>query len=256
MTQNNLTDAELATYTANKAAWFKGTIAVCVVYGVFAIGLLAIALSDVRGRQFLSEDFLPFTITFVGGMIVVIILLVIQITSFKPKHLETILYDREICPDYWKAIPSTKDDLAATTNDGDSSAQQLMKMKCVPDPDVFALDYKWSTDNKFERVSANNENNVFGHKVVNSGSPYNSTNNKYIVSIPANATEEQSKLLTVANTMYSGGGNVGIGTTAIRCDMLFPAYMAKEDELTFPNNPNTLRCNYAKLCGLSWSSVC
>lgn len=260
MSQNDLSDAELKAYEIKKAGWFKGTIAVCVVYGVFAIALLAIALFDARGRQFLSEDFLPFTITFVAGMILVIILLVIQITTFKPKKLETILYDREVCPDYWKAVPASENDIPASASD-DNSERHLMKIKCIPDPDVFALDYKLD-GNELKKINLTSlpsngvDTNVFGQKVYNqqlSTETYDPAKNKYIVHQPAGNDETNIKLFTVADTMY---GNLGIGTTSMRCDMLFPALMAKEDEVNDPDEPNKLRCKYAQLCGINWSSIC
>ena len=260
--QNDFSDAELVAYQAKKSTWFKGTIAVCVVYGVFAVALLAIAFMDARGRQLLSEDFLPFTITFVAGMIVVIILLVIQITTFKPQKLENLMYDRDMCPDYWKAVPATKDEVDAGADD-DTTAQSLKKIKCVPDPDVFALDYKWGSDNKFNQISspavppttstnaASSTINVFGHMVYNNTTTsYNKDNNQYYAYLPSTSPEN---LVKVAQSMY---GSVGIGTTAVRCDMVFPALMAKEDEVNNPEKPNELRCKYADLCGVNWSSVC
>lgn len=261
MSQNDLSDAELKAYETKKASWFKGTIAVCVVYGVFAVALLAIALFDARGRQFLSEDLLPFTITFVAGMILVIILLVIQITTFKPKKLENILYDREVCPDYWKAVPATEAEMSNIASD-DNSEKHLMKIKCIPDPDVFALDYKLGANSAITKITPTSlpsngvETNLFGHKVMNaqtSGSTYNPSENKYVVYKPIGNDEVNDKLFTVADTMY---GNLGIGTTSMRCDMLFPALMAKEDEVNDPEEPNKLRCKYAQLCGINWSSIC
>ena len=260
-TQNNLSELELATYQAQKASWFKGTIAVCVVYGVFAIGLLAIALMDARGRQILSEDLLPFTITFVAGMIIVIILLVVQITTFKPQQLNNVLYDRETCPDYWKAVPATADDIKLGGNTDESAADSyLKKIKCVPDKDMLGFDYKWN-NNKFDPISitpgtsATADKNVFNHSIINNqsgGESYNVNKNQYYVSQPATPTDPQTKLFTVAKNMY---GNVGIGTN-MRCDMIFPALLAKEDESKYPDNPSQLRCEYAKLCGINWSSVC
>lgn len=260
--QNDFSDAELVAYQAKKSSWFKGTIAVCVVYGVFAVALLAIAFMDARGRQFLSEDFLPFTITFVAGMIVVIILLVIQITTFKPKKLETVLYDRDMCPDYWKAVPASQSEKEAGVKD-DTSEQSLKTMKCVPDTNVFALDYKWNSD-KFAQILENpgvsgSTSNVYGHIVTNyDTTSYDITKNMYVV--PLRTTTDSTfdtTLSNVAISMYGSLSNVGIGqSTGLRCDMVFPALMAKEDEMYNPENPKELRCKYAELCGINWSSVC
>lgn len=261
--QNDFSDAELVTYQAKKSSWFKGTIAVCVVYGVFAVALLAIAFFDARGRQFLSEDFLPFTLTFVAGMIVVIILLVIQITTFKPQKLENVLYDRDMCPDYWKAVPASQAEMEAGVKD-DTSEQSLKRMKCVPDSSVFAFDYKWDelTGNVVQILenpgTSGLTSNVYGHIVTNSGPGYDFSSNVYVVALGSTTNNDlDTSLSNVADSMYGTLSNVGINqSTGFRCDMVFPALMAKEDEIYNPENPKQLRCKYAELCGINWSSVC
>jgi hypothetical protein len=194
-------------------------------------------------------------------MIVVIILLVIQITTFKPQKFDNLMYDRDMCPDYWKAVPAEQAEMEAGSKD-DTTEQSLKKIKCVPDPDVFALDYKWSTSGKFEKItttpsSDGTTKNVFGHSVINTGATYDAKNNNYRVVVPADGDTLSSTLSNVAFNMY---GNVGIGSTApaqaLVCNMVFPALMAKEDEMYNPEKPNELRCKYAELCGINWSSVC
>ena len=254
--QNNFSDAELAAYQIKKGSLFKGTIAVCVIYGVFAVLLLVIAFTDVRGRQMLSEDFLPFTITFVAGMIIVIIMLVIQITTFKPQKFETIMYDRDMCPDYWKAVPATQTEMEAGVGD-DTADQSLKRIKCVPDPDVFALDYQYGTGtnaNKFVPIPTtftNTVTNIYGQTVKSTTS-----GNVHYKSLPAAGADPNfdTTLSNVATSMYGSDSN--LGGTVLQCDKVFPALMAKEDEILNPDKPNALRCKYADLCGINWSSVC
>ena len=250
---SNLTDAELKAYQINKAKWFKGTIAVCVVYGVFAILLLMLAMFNDQGRQILSEGLLPFTITFVGGMIVVIILLIIQITTFKPKTFQRSLYDRDMCPDYWKAVPAnTETDIPSTANTSD---QYLMKVKCVPDPEVFDFNVKWNA-NAFAPIGTADANrqNVLGQKKHGDGNT-----SFYYAQKTASPDTAETKLFEVSKKMYGETLN-GVASVPslsnLRCDVVFPSLLAKEDEMQFKDRPNAMRCKYAELCGVSWSSVC
>lgn len=241
-----LSDQELQAFKVNKAKWFKGTIAVCVVYGTFAILLLLVALFDSRGKEMLSDTFLPFTITFVGGMIVVIILLVIQVTTFKPKKIQNGIYDKDVCPDYWKATPSSADEIAHVQG----ADKYLMKIKCEMDSNVFHKKLGYDNTSNLN-IMDDDDWNVFNTKIMKDGT-YNS--------IPTTLSSNVfNRLGALSSTMYGSNAIPGTGIASlsnIRCDKLFPSLMAKEDHLHFANSPNTLRCEYAKACGISWSSVC
>lgn len=105
---SGMTPTQRDRYQAQRSRYFKGTIAVCVIYGTLALGLFLIALMSERGRSILAEDLLPFTMTFIGGMLFVIIVLTIQVINFNPPK-----YDQEdpasmMCPDYWKLTATPK----------------------------------------------------------------------------------------------------------------------------------------------------
>jgi hypothetical protein len=255
----HLTDAELKAYQVNKAKWFKGTIAVCVVYGVLALILLFVAIFDLRGRQLLSDNFMPFTVTFVGGMIVVIILLVIQITTFKPKAFNKSVYDKDVCPDYWKA-EAEKNELPATT---ETSDQYLMRTKCVPDTSVFDMNVAYTQEGTGDQATttikdmAATDKNVFGHsKIAQDQKPPVFYAGLGLTSQSDSVTK---KLSEVSTKMYGDvlqSGSTVASLSNIRCDMLYPELMAKEDELNFKDKPNALRCKYAEVCKIPWTSVC
>jgi hypothetical protein len=230
-----LTAAEIKEYEISKARWFKATIAVCVIYGGFALVLLLLAIFDARGRKILAEDLMSFTITFVGGMIFVIILLVIQIVTYKPKKLVNNIYDGDMCPDYWKLEATPTEVLNTIT--GHNKA--LMKYRCVPDPKVFAMNLK-STPNaqRFAPVLSNNDTNVYGHR-------YSSTSNTYTKSIPTGNTN----LKSASQIMYNNQNN-------LRCDVVYPNLLASRDVANNADDPTQLRCSYASLCKMPWTAVC
>lgn len=120
----NLSDNDIKAFNINKSVWFKSTIAVCVIYGVVAIGLLLLVLFSPSGSQLLTEEFRTFSLTFIGGIIFTIVLLVIQITSFKPRILHPVTYDRDMCPDYWTLEKNT--DASLTGDD-----KFTKSIKCV-----------------------------------------------------------------------------------------------------------------------------
>ena len=131
----SLTNADIKTYNVKKAKLFKLTISICAIYGTLAIVILLLTLFSSQGSQIFTEEVRPFTLTFVGGMIIVIILLIIQIVSFKPIALSTSTFDKDRCPDFWKLVQTPTNDpvYSNATND----IKQLLAYKCVPDTNIL-----------------------------------------------------------------------------------------------------------------------
>lgn len=253
-----LTEDDIKAYKVNRTKLYKGTIAVCIAYGVFAGLLLLLAIFDARGRQVLTEDMLPFVITLVGGMFFIIILLVIQVATSKPKALQRGIYDGDMCPDYWK-LEKTPDVLKKSdvTNwiptTTENSDRYLMKFRCVPDKDnVYDLNKKWdTTSNKLVDVQ-NADTNTFGQTYYNTNNTvyktWDDAANKDIVN---QKLEKASKLMYAPDKVGQGSNN-----KFVLCDRVYPELLAKEDAINFPRAPNTLRCKYADLCGIPWTGVC
>jgi len=101
MQLTGMTPKQRAAFTSKRSQYFKGTIAVCVIYGTLALIMFILSLSSERGRELLATDLLPFTVTFIGGMIFVIVVLTIQVLKFKPPVYDTSDPNAMLCPDYW-----------------------------------------------------------------------------------------------------------------------------------------------------------
>lgn len=253
----NFSQAELSAYQLDKKRYFKGTIAVSVVYGGFAFLLLIVALFDSRSRQILSEDLLPFVLTLVGFMILIIITLVVLVVNFKPKKSGHNVYDPDVCPDYWNLVATPANEIPATASDVD---RQLMKYRCEPDPKVFDMTARWhknaeEADDALRLESGNitstdaGVSNAFNQLLV-------SADGKTHAYSPLIGTDDVSaKLKDTSAAMYNSVANVKSDSN-LMCDKVYPALLASKDEALFPNAPNALRCKYAKTCGISWSSVC
>lgn len=134
-TDPTLTDADKKAYEAKRANVFKGTIAVCAIYGALAFGMLLLVLFTQTGKQVLTDAMLPFTATFVAGTMLIIIFLIINIVKFEPTRLPRADYDATVCPDYWLLEKTPVDELEALNG----KSRNLMRYRCRPDPKIFKM---------------------------------------------------------------------------------------------------------------------
>ncbi len=103
------TEAETKVFMQKKAAMYKGSIAICVVYGVLALGLVLFALFSPTGNQLLTVQFKMLTTTLVIGILVIIAIIVMMIVATKPSKINAAIYDKNMCPDYWR-LQKTEED--------------------------------------------------------------------------------------------------------------------------------------------------
>lgn len=248
----NITDGDAKQFINKRAGWFKGSIVVCCIYGFFALTLLLIAIFSEKGKLVLSGYLMPFTVTLVGGMLFIILLLVIQITTFKPAVTDTNVYDGDICPDYWTLEKLSENDINGLQN-VDQKNRYLMKYRCKPSPDIYALgDVKGGATN------------VYGQTVTTANAL---GSGKYNKPSPANLNTKDSPATALLFNKFSpqnGGGtplqvdattNIGTGGV-LNCDVLYPNLLAMYDTVNFPDQQNSLRCAYAKQCNIPWTGVC
>ena len=260
----SLTNADIKTYNVKKAKLFKLTISICAIYGTLAIVILLLTLFSSQGSQIFTEEVRPFTLTFVGGMIIVIILLIIQIVSFKPIALSTSTFDKDRCPDFWKLVQTPTNDpvYSNATND----IKQLLAYKCVPDTNILqtyrpaanAVDASAATPSA-AAVAARNAINPYGQSIKGTGlnmltykTVDGDSNNIPLTKLIG--TNGNNGLLTQFNTLYGSP----LSTSNLRCDQVFPNYLANKNvnDTDIQDTPNVLACEYAKQCGIPWTSQC
>ena len=132
-----LSDYDITVYNIKRNNMFKGTILMCIIYAIFAFILIIAAYVSESLRTVLFERFLPFTLVYIVGTIIIILIFIGLIFSYKPEKLDdSNQYPRVSCPDYWKL--EIVDDYTTKklfSNDFDSS---LFKYRCVMDTDVFS----------------------------------------------------------------------------------------------------------------------
>ena len=185
-----LTDYDMTIYEHRKERIFKGTIAICIVYAFIALIILLTSYMFPTIKFVIFEKFLPFTIVFIVGTILLIVYLFYNILNFKPiKINKNFDYTNISCPDYWKL--EYKEDLHKYF-DSNTINTKIFNYRCVLDSNIFSkTDLYFNQKNKYD-IDANGVNEIgiadgttAGNKVVTyanqSKDSIDTDNSKYIV---------------------------------------------------------------------------
>jgi len=136
-TEPTLTDYDITMNSLHQDNMFKGTIVVCIIYAVFAFILIAAAYFVDNIRNLLFDKFLPFTLIYIVGTIIIIMIFIYNILTFKPKKIDKKKVDENIsCPDYWK-LEVLDDNVINNSFDTANYNKNLFKYRCVMDEKVF-----------------------------------------------------------------------------------------------------------------------
>lgn len=144
-----LTDYDMTIYETRKEKIFKGTLAVCIVYAGLALLLLVGSYMFPSLKYVVFESFLPFTIVFIIGTILLIAYLFYSVLNYKPVKInKNFDYTNISCPDYWTLeYNSTFGDYI----DSNGINKNLFNYRCVLNPNIFSK-YDIYTNNKINDV--------------------------------------------------------------------------------------------------------
>lgn len=132
-----LTDYDITINSIHRENMFKGTITICIVYAIFAFILIAAAYFSDNIRDLLFDRFLPFTLIYIIGTIIIILIFIYYIVSFVPKKIDKNKLDDSIsCPDFWK-LEILDDNVIENSFDTTNYNKKLFKYRCVMDDKVF-----------------------------------------------------------------------------------------------------------------------
>lgn len=131
--QQNLSKVQKEAYEIRRSKIFKGTIAVCVIYAVIATLILLVTLFTNFGKNVLAELLFPFTITIIAGMILIVLILGIAVTKYKPPEITFDLYNSLSCPDYYKLKKVENSDLSLYPRE----KQPYINYRCEADTNVY-----------------------------------------------------------------------------------------------------------------------
>lgn len=265
---SSLTDQQRETFLTQKFKMYKLTIAICAVYASFAIiALLVMYFTD------FGTDLFSFLITYIIGTSLIVIYLANEIYNFKPQKLDdTLSYEAEMCPDYWKLnnIPETSFiDSTGRNTLSQSLNKNQFKYQCELDTGLFDASKLKSFDSK-KQVSQQKQ-----LKIGDNNKLYVGLNNKLLTGIN-NDTQYEAFKTHAANMngyTYKGGvlsansslalkdGNktFNANNVPISCDTVYPMYLSTMDHQNVKLNPsepsNRYRCAYATTCGVSWTEA-
>ena len=135
---DNISNYDMTIYNIKRENMFKGTILMCIIYAIFAFILIISAYVSDNIKTLLFERFLPFTLIYIIGTIIIILVFVAFIFSFKAEKLDnTNEYPIVSCPDYWKLEIVDEYD-TKTSFDTKNYDNNLFKYKCVMDDKIFS----------------------------------------------------------------------------------------------------------------------
>ena len=188
-----LTEYDITINGIHQENMFKGTIAVCILYAGFAFILICAAYFSDNIRELLFDKFLPFTLIYIVGTIIIIMIFIYFVLSFEPKKVDINKIDENIsCPDYWK-LEILDDNVIEKSFDIKNFNKKLFKYRCVMDDKIFNKASIYKQDTKTPTTQQyrlgnkpafiGNVNNLIGNEVVtNYNDLYNGTSdlNKFI----------------------------------------------------------------------------
>ena len=104
---DELSEYDIAVYNLKKEKIYWGTIAICIIYAIFALILFLSGFFSEKARFILINRYLPFTIVYIIGTFIIVMFLLYQIFNFEPIKIDrNNNFDQLSCPDYWKLSKS------------------------------------------------------------------------------------------------------------------------------------------------------
>jgi len=254
-----------ATASHEKAAFFKFSYVICIIYGCILLAIMALSALSVTANKLFLIDYKPLTLTFSGGIVFVLIILIWQLITYEDKKIVVSPYDSDLCPEFWKLAPTPASNViytnAVTKQPGKAP---LFAYQCVPDTTILQTN-RSIVDPKTNAPVLDNSNgfsaaqiNPYGQRIVNPGQP-----NQYIAvdtSASSQATMGDNLDKTVLTNIVGQMSQLttSAGTNKLVCDQLYPQYLnsLNNNDTTYSGQPNTYACTYAQACGIPWASLC
>lgn len=234
-TEKEMTVEEKKEFDKKRAAYFKGSISVMVIYGTFILLLALVGIFSESGRDYIFKENFSFTVTFIGGTLLVITLLLIQLLTYKPPEKVGAVVDNTVCPDFWELKKTTPTML----NNINSSVRNLASYYCEAPTNIGI----GTTRNNLADIGT------------------------------ADTLDQNFTNMVNDFNLVNGSGPSTINNSAtMTCGRIYPEYMAFKDEKAYPDVPNTLRCKFISECArpqgsgsgqrtfgghtVQWNSVC
>lgn len=189
----NLTEYDMTIYEHRKEKIFKGTIAICVIYALIALLFIISSYFAPSIKFVIFDKFLPFTIVFIIGTILLIIYLFSNILKFNPiKINKNYDYTNISCPDYWKLEYNSN---LQNYFDSNTINTHIFNYRCVLDSNIMSkTDLYFNRKNQINGADeasglnavgitgySDNNNNILGTYTNYNKDSIDTDNSKYYI---------------------------------------------------------------------------
>jgi hypothetical protein len=190
----DLTEYDITMNTIKHENMFKGTILICIVYAILGFILVVLSYVSESARDLLFNKFLPFTLVYIIGTIIIIFIMLYYIFTFEPVKINRHNHIDDIsCPDYWDVKIIDEKYIGKSF---DSNYTDEFKYQCVINNDIFdkTAMYKYHNNKNYRLTNniAHTDNNASNvGKYLSSKEPdfandYNVNSNKYNLYVDIN----------------------------------------------------------------------
>lgn len=139
--EDTLSEYDIAIFKIKQHKVFWGTIAICILFAIIALILFLASYLSENVRYVLLNRFLPFTVVFIVGTILLVSYLGYQVYYFEAVKIDrNNNFDQLSCPDYWKLerVPNFNlDDGNQRLLFDQSTNPNLFTYRCVMDDKLF-----------------------------------------------------------------------------------------------------------------------
>ena len=153
-----LTEYDITMNTIKHENMFKGTIIICIVYAIFGFVLVLLSYFSESARDLIFNKFLPFTLVYIIGTIIIIFIMLYYIFTFEHVKIDRRNEIDDIsCPDYWD-VEIIDDKYIGDSFDSNYSND--FKYKCVINSNIFDTSDMYKYHNNMNYRMTNNIDNT------------------------------------------------------------------------------------------------
>ena len=233
-----ITDYDITIYEHRKERIFKGTIAICIVYAFIALLILLTSYMFPTIKFVIFEKFLPFTIVFIVGTILLIVYLFYNILNFKPiKINKNFDYTNISCPDYWKLEYNQE---LGKYFDSNTINTNIFNYRCVLDSNIFSkTDLYFNQKNKYVADNIGSDaigiadGSTIGNNVITysnqSKDSIDTDNGKYIVA-DLKANENKNIINKITGVADSNVYKNLVESSLLMSNYFFDSNLSKNNE--------------------------
>jgi hypothetical protein len=161
--EDTLSEYDITIFKIKQQKVFWGTIAICILFAIVALILFLASYLSENVRYVLLNRFLPFTVVFIVGTILLVSYLGYQVYYFEAVKIDrNNNFDQLSCPDYWKLerVPNFNlDDGNQRLLFDQSTNPNLFTYRCVMDDKLFKKgDISSATDGNLKIANASQTN--------------------------------------------------------------------------------------------------